>query len=282
MPTCRQIDDIVKMKRNKMKKIVALVAVLFSVVVPIQAHGADSKALVIIDSYFDSKVNNSNVSCIVVATDSACTDVVTVTSPLFGNNINHGNAMVEVAKRQNPNIKIIALRSAPASAKSVADVTPAMFIDALTWVNNHSSNVGAVSFSRYFNHATKPCMPTTSAPYTPELGDAAIKSLIASLNSKGIQVFAATGNTFGSTKIDYPACLSSVNAVTAPGLADNATVKYSALLGTLSSPIYNFQSTIIIGGQNVIPLTTSSATSAVAAQYVSLGSIIGKPVKVNP
>jgi hypothetical protein len=268
------------MKRNKMKKIVALVAVLFSVVVPIQAHGADSKALVIIDSYFDSKVTNSNVSCIVVATDSACTDIVTATSPLFGNNINHGNAMVEVAKRQNSNLKIIALRSAPASAKSVADVTPAMFIDALTWVNNHSNSVGAVSFSRYFNHATKPCMPTTSIPYTPELGDAAIKSLIASLDSKGIKVFAAAGNTPG-TKIDYPACLSSINSVTAPGYADAPVVKYSAFLGTVLAPIYNFQSTIIIGNQNVVPITTSSATVAIAAQFVSIGSIVGKTVKVT-
>ena len=276
MPTCRQIDDIVKMKRNKMKKIVALVAVLFSVVVPIQAHGADSKALVIIDSYFDSKVASSNVSCIVVATGSACRDVVTAKSTLFGNNINHGNAMVEVAKRQNSNLKIIALRSAPASAKSVSDVTPAMFIDALTWVNNHSDNVGAVSFSRYFNHATKPCMPTTSAPYTPELGDAAIKSLISSLNAKGIQVFAATGNTPG-TKIDYPACLSSINSVTAPGYADASTVKYSANLARLPLLGDNYASSIF----TAIPLTTSSATASVAAQYVSLGFIIGKQVKVT-
>jgi hypothetical protein len=265
------------MKRNKMKKIIALAAVLFSVVVPIQANGAETKSLVIIDSYFDSKVTDKNVSCIVVSTNSSCTDVVTITSPLVGNVINHGNAMVEVAKRQNANLKIIALRSAPASAKSVADVTPAMFIDALKWVDNNSNNVGAVSFSRYFNHATKPCMPTTSAPYTPELADAAIKSLISSLNSKGIQIFAATGNTFGSTKIDYPACLSSVNAVTAPGLADNSAVKYSADLIRLPLLGDNYLSSVF----KAIPLTTSSATASVAAQYVSLGSIIGKPVKVT-
>jgi hypothetical protein len=265
------------MKRNKMKKIVALFSVLFSVVLPVQAQATDSKALVIIDSYFDSKVKSENVSCIVVATKSPCTDVVTVTNVLPGNIINHGNAMVEVAKRQNANLKIIALRAAPASEKTVADVTPAMFINALTWVNNNPNNIGAVSFSKFFNHASKPCMPTASAPYTPETGDTAIKSLIASLNSKGIQVFASTGNTFKGTKIDYPACLSSINSVTAPGLADSTTVKYSASLNTLPLMGNNFLSTLF----KSIPLTTSSATASVAAQYVTLGSIIGKPVKVT-
>jgi hypothetical protein len=276
MPTCHQIDDIVKMKRNKMKKIVALVAVLFSVVVPVQSHAADQKSLVIIDAYFDSRVTGNNVSCFTPA-DKICTDVYTKTTTTFSDVVNHGDAMVQVAKRQNPNIKIIAIEAASVSAKSVSDVTPAMFIDALTWVDNHSSNVAAVSFSRYFNHATKPCMPTTSVPYTPETGDAAIKSLITSLNNKGIKVFAAAGNTFGSTKIDYPACLSSVNAVTAPGLADNTTVKYFADLVKVNGD--NFISTLFTGG--LIPLTTSSATASVAAQYVNLGSIIGKPVKVT-
>lgn len=277
MPTCHQIDDIVKMKRNKMKKIVALLAVLFSVVVPVQANGADSKSLVIIDSYFDSKVLGLNVSCIVVETKSSCTDVVTITNSSIGNNINHGNAMVEVAKRQNPSIKIIALRSAPASSKSVADVTPVMFIEALKWVDSNSQNIGAVSFSRYFNSPSKPCMPSSSAPYTVDAADAMIKSLISSLNSKGIQVFASAGNTFGGTKIDYPACLSSVNAVTAPGFADSTSVKYSANLVRLPLIGDNFSSTLF----KTIPLTTSSATASVAAQYVFIGSIVGKPVKVT-
>jgi hypothetical protein len=276
MPTCRQIDDIVKMKRNKMKKIVALVAVLFSVVVPVQAHGADQKSLVIIDAYFDSRVIGNNVSCFTPA-DKPCADIYTKTTANFADVANHGDAMVQVAQRQNQNIKIIAIEAATVSAKTVSEVTPAMFIDALTWVDNHSTNVSAVSFSRYFNHITKPCMPTASFPYTPETGDAAIKSLITSLNNKGIQVFAAAGNTFASTKIDYPACLSSVNAVTAPGLADNSTVKYSANLVRLPLLGDNYLSSVF----KAIPLTTSSATASIAAQYVSLGSIIGKPVKVT-
>jgi hypothetical protein len=269
------------MKRNKMKKIVALVAVLFSVIMPVQAHGADEKALVIIDAYFDSKVSGSNITCVVVSTNAPCTDVVTITSTLPGNVINHGNAMVEVAKLQNPNIKIIALRSAPASAKSVSDVTPAMFISALQWVDSNSQKVKAVSFSRYFNHATKPCMPTTSTPYTPETGNAAIQSLIASLDSKGIKVFASTGNTKG-TKVDYPACILATNSVSSASLnkagalvsnfAYNADTDYFADYSVL-----NYKSVVF----GLIPQTTSSATAAVAAQYVG-GTVLTKVNKVNP
>ena len=151
MPTCRQIDDIVKMKRNKMKKIVALVAVLFSVVVPVQSQAADSKALVIIDSYFDSRVIGGNVTCVnVLDTSKKCNnDVVKIPASLT-DNTNHGDAMVEVAKRQSPNIKIIALKSTVTGVgqNSVSDVNPAYFLTALTWVNDNASQVAAVSISR--------------------------------------------------------------------------------------------------------------------------------------
>ena len=65
-----------------MKKIVALVAVLFSVVVPVQSQAADAKSLVIIDSYFQSNVVGSfnvaklsaenNVKRVVYAASSSC------------------------------------------------------------------------------------------------------------------------------------------------------------------------------------------------------------------
>jgi uncharacterized lipoprotein NlpE involved in copper resistance len=45
-----------------MKKIVALVAVLFSVVMPVQSQATDAKSLVIIDSYFDSRVTTSAIT----------------------------------------------------------------------------------------------------------------------------------------------------------------------------------------------------------------------------
>ena len=47
-----------------MKKIVALVAVLFSVVVPVKSQAADSKSLVIIDAYFQSAVAQNPITSV--------------------------------------------------------------------------------------------------------------------------------------------------------------------------------------------------------------------------
>ena len=266
-----------------MKKIVALIAVLFAVVVPVQAQGADQKALVIIDSYFDSKVNAPNISCVTV-TNQKCTDVVTTTSPLISNVINHGNAMAEVAKEQSSSLSIVLLRSAVPSAKSVADVNAGNFIDALIWVDANSSKIGAVSFSRYFN-GTKNCSPATTntAEYGGVSGaDQKIRQLIVKLKTKGIPVFASTGNNPG-TKIDYPACITETNSVGTGSVNSNGViVSVNAFDNNTdyfgSSSVSNYKS-VVFGS---IPQTTSSATVAVAAQWLTKGALTDKVVDVNP
>lgn len=256
-----------------MKKTAIIVgAILASLsITPVQA--AEAKALVIIDSYFDSRVASENVSCIVVQTELPCTNVVTSIPVSLSDEANHGNAMVEVAKKQNPNVKIIALRSGSPSAKSVSGVNPATFILALRWVEKNQSKIGAVSFSRYFNHASKPCMPTASAPYTPDTADLEIKRIISSLKSVGVPVFAATGNTVGK-KVDYPACILDTNSVSvgsinkfgvlAPGGANDANTDFFAPLGVTLK--YKSQ---LLGNINN---TTSSATVAAASIWM-LGSL---------
>jgi hypothetical protein len=204
MLSCHQIDDIVKTKRNKMKKIVALVAVLFSVVVPVQSQAADSKSLVIIDSYFQSTIAQNPIT----PSGTACPQVKPVIGATPSSNYNHGTGMYAVAKLQNPDIKIIPV----CAASSVNDVTPAMFISALSWANNNSAQISAVSFSRYFNHATKPCMPTASSPWTPDTADKEIRRLIVSLKSKGIPVFASSGNS-NNKAVTYPGCIAEISAV---------------------------------------------------------------------
>lgn len=262
-----------------MKKIVALVAVLFSVLVPVQSSSADQKSLVIIDSYFDSKVSAPNVKCIVVSTNSACTDVVTVSNPSISSEINHGNAMAEVAKKQNPSLSIVLLRSGVASARNVNPVNTGEFISALKWVDANSSSVGAVSFSRFIN-GPGTCSPASTP--TDKNPDLTIRSLISSLKSKGVQVFASTGNKSG-TKIDYPACISDVVSVTTGGMnkkgqlvslhAFDANTYYFASLSASS-----YTSTVF----KLIPQTTSSATVAVSAQYVTNGVLPSKVVNVLP
>jgi hypothetical protein len=261
------------MKRNKMKKIVAIVVVLFSVVVPVQSQAADQKALVIIDSYFDSRVTDSNVACITLQ-EKPCTDLVKVFPTSLSDNLNHGNVMVEIAKKQNPNIKIIAIRSAPSPT---SDVNASGFISALTWVSKNTSQVAAVSFSRYFNHATKPCMPAPAAPYTPDTANNTINQLINSLNASGIKVFAATGNKIGKA-VDYPACLTNTDSVAVGGQKLDGT--YAGIYQHDSNTDY-FVSQSYTTKFGPVANLTSPATAAVAATYVTKG-LSTKVVSVLP
>ena len=230
-----------------MKKIVALAAVLFSVVVPVQSQAADTKALVIIDSYFDSRVLNENVKCVSVILVGPCNDDVKKIPASASDNINH-----------------------------VSDVNPGYFLTALTWVDNNSSQVAAVSISRTLGGTNGVCVPSS----TGGASDASIRGMISKLNAKGIKVFASTGNTKG-TKITYPACITETNSVSSGSLnksgamvsnfAWDADTDYFANYSVL-----NYKSPVL----GTIPQTTSSATVAVAAQYV-IGTTLTKVVTVN-
>ena len=244
-----------------MKKIIALVAVLFSVVVPVQSQAADSKALVIIDSYFQSNIAANPIT----STGAACNQVAPVKNATQSSPYNHGTAMYAVAKLQNPGLKIIPICGATATA----EMTPAMFISTLTWVNNNSSNVGAVSFSRFFTHANKPCMPTASAPYTPDTANKEIKRLVSELNSKGIKVFVSTGNTVGKP-VNYPACLVETESVvhadeTGSSLGQfNSNTKYFVKITDDGSK--SAYSTTAFG---LVSHSSSSAAAAVAAMWLT-------------
>lgn len=279
MLPCSPSNDI----RRKMKKVaVGFVAVIFSTMFLMPSEAATPKALVIIDSYFDSKVYNADVTCITLA-NTACTDVVTTTSPSFSSDINHGNAMAEVAKKQNQSLSIILLRATTPSAKRVNPVDAGNFIDALNWVNTNSSKVGAVSLSRYFN-GNKTCSPASgnTAPYGGvSEADKTIRTLISTLNSKGIPVFVSTGNKVG-TKIDYPACIPEVVSVSTGARNSQGTiVSVNAFDNNTDyfslTEFSNYESSLF----GLIPQTTSSAAVAVAAQWLTIGSLSDKVVPVK-
>jgi len=279
MLSCSPSNDI----RRKMKKIaVGFVAVIFSTMFLMPSQAATPKALVIIDSYFDSKVYNADVTCVTLAS-TACTDVVTTTSSSLSSDINHGNAMAEVAKKQNQSLSIILLRATTPSPRAVGSVNAGNFIDALNWVNANSSKVGAVSLSRYFN-GNRACSPASgnTAPYGGVSGaDRTIRALISTLSSKGIPVFVSTGNKMG-TKIDYPACIPEVVSVSTGARNSQGTIvsvnafdnntDYFAL-----TEFSNYESSVF----GSIPQTTSSAAVAVAAQWLTIGNLSDKVVPVN-
>lgn len=263
-----------------MKKIVALVAVLFSVVMPIQAQGSEQKSLVIIDSYFDSRVVSGSVSCVTPA-GATCSYTAKLPLPVsLSSDTNHGNAMVEVAKKQNPLISVIAI----SAAGPTTPVNAGHFIESLRWVDNNSAKVSAVSFSRFFN-GTATCTPSSinTAQYGGVSGaDQLIKSLIISLKSKGIPVFASTGNKFG-TKIDYPACILDTNAVSVGAMNRKGVLVSSYALDTntdylATSDVYNYKSPVL----GLIANTTSAGTVAVAATFVTTNQLTGKVIVVKP
>jgi hypothetical protein len=266
-----------------MKKIaVGFVAVIFSTMFLMPSQAATPKALVIIDSYFDSKVYNADVTCVTLAS-TACTDVVKTTSSSLSSDINHGNAMAEVAKKQNQSLSIILLRATTPSSKTVNPVNAGNFIDALNWVNANSSKVGAVSLSRFFN-GNKACSPASvnTAPYGGVGGaDKTIRTLISALNAKGIPVFVSTGNKMGA-KVDYPACITDTVSVSTGGRNSQGNiVSVNAFdINTdyfASSEVVSYTSNVF----GLIPQTTSSATVAVAAQWLSTGNFSDKVVPVN-
>lgn len=262
-----------------MKKIMVGIVALLSVFLIQPTNAAEEKSLVIIDSYFDSRVVKDNVSCITIQ-NLACAFTAKLPLPTsLTHNTNHGNAMVEVAKKQSPTTSIIALYA----AGPTTDVNAGHFIEALRWVDKNSNKVSAVSISRYFN-GTKPCMPASvnTAPYGGVTGaDSTIRQLILTLKSKNIPVFASTGNKTGTT-IDYPACiLDTVSVGTGELNSSGQIVSVNAFDANTdyfaSSSVSNYTSVVF----GLIPQTTSSATVAVATQWITKGTLVNKVVQVN-
>jgi hypothetical protein len=259
-----------------MKKTPIIIGVILASLTLSPAHAAEQKSLAIIDSYFDN-------ASVCVATSGCNLNIVSKANSLSDPS-NHGNAMVEVAKRQSSTIKIITIRSANATAKTVNEMSTGDFIRALQWVNSNYNNIGAVSISRYFNSVdkTKTCYPNVSG--TAEFGgvakaDTTIRTLISSLNSKGIKLFASTGNTMGAN-VDYPACISDTNSVSVGNknklgqivslYAFDANTDYFA-----DGAVYSYKSNLL----GLIPNTTSAGNVAVAAKFVS-GTLDAKFVNV--
>ncbi len=242
-----------------MKKIVALVAILFSVVVPVQSQAAVGERIVIIDDYFNRSLISGSVEFVCVASDRCVNNAPT----------SHGTQMALIARQQNPDATIVLVQAAAVSKTgSIGSVNLNNLVDSLKWVSANTSNVSAVSFSRFMNHASKACMPPATAPYTPETGYAAVNSQVISLNSKNIPVVAASGNH--NRAIDFPACIPNVISVGASGMG----------LGTgyhaaLPAPIAD----IVVDSPNS-KQSTSTATVIVAARSKSINLTTTKVVSI--
>ena len=234
----------------------------------------NSKPVVIIDSYFDTRVAKTTIVCI--ATDK-CTNTAKPSTKV-SDAVNHGTAMAEVARRNNPSIPLILLRSATVDKKgNVGILNGNDFLAALRWADTNSSTISAVSFSYNLSgNMTKPgdCKLSPTGLVDVKVADPAIRQTITSLNSKGIPVFVSTGNDSNRKPVSYPACITdTVSVSTFPVGNYDANTDY---FGVLPDGKFNYQSTSF----GLIPQTTSSATIAVATQWQKGLTVTDKIVKV--
>jgi hypothetical protein len=245
------------------------------VVTPTPTPAVNTKPIVIIDSYFDTRVANTTIVCI--ATDK-CVNTPKP-SKRVSDPVNHGMAMVEVARRNNPDVPLILVRSATVSNKGAVGILNGNdFLAALKWVDTNSSNVSAVSFSYGLSgNMTKPgdCKLSPTGLVNVKIVDPAIRATVASLKNKGIPVFVSTGNDSNRKPVAYPACITdTVSVSTFPVGNHDANTDY---FGVLPTGKFNYGSVLF----GLIPQTTSSANVAVATQWQKGLTVTDKLVLVS-
>lgn len=258
------------------KKYISLfIVTLIALFICAPSSATPNGSVVIIDSYFDARVPNTTIVCI--ATDK-CTNIAKPSAKV-SDAVNHGTAMAEVARRNNPNVPLVLLRSANVDKKGAVGILNGNdFLAALKWVDANSSNVSAVSFSYGLSgNMTKPgdCKLSPTGLVNISVTDPAIRSTVASLKNKGIPVFVSTGNDSNKKPVAYPACITdTVSVSTFPvGNYDKNTDYF----GVLPEGKWNYQS-VSFGS---IPQTTSSATVAVATQWQKGLTVTDKVVLVS-
>jgi hypothetical protein len=257
-----------------MKKIVALAAVLFSVVVPVQSQAAVGERIVIIDSYFDKSKVTGPVEFVCLAKDK-CVNQAAPKPGLGTDPANHGTVMANIARQQNPLATLVLVQTEEVSVKgTITTLDGSDFLNALVWISSNNSGVTAVSFSYNLTGnvtSTNPCALSTSGAINVKMVDASIRSNVASLKSSGIPVLSAAGNS-KSKALQYPAC---INDVVSVGSYIYGTQPYlyggtPDITATLITPDKTSMMKNVSPWLGSIEFTTSAATVAVASNWKSI------------
>jgi hypothetical protein len=232
---------------------------------------ADTKSLVIIDSYFDLSKLPSSVTQVCVASDK-CLNKAAISNSVSDPS-NHGTAMAEIALKQNPALSLTVIRASDVSAKgSVSGVSGNTLLLALKWVEANKATVGAVSFSYSLSgNMTKigDCKLSNFGLTNIAVVDPQIRTSIANLKSTGIPFFAATGNNGASKPVSYPACITETvsvgSGVGGAYIPSSSRDINTDVIGSLPANVFSYKSNIF----GLVPQTTSSANVAVATKYLS-------------
>lgn len=270
-----------------MKKlvIVALSAVL-SVMAINPAHAEDQKVLAVIDSAIDSSKVPSVIyeACFTVSKTMGCPNGLTemegkgsANSPVWpstqiGNlgKIYHGHNVVQAVLKTNPNLKIVFIRMAgvaKANGMQAADPEDSKsVIRAIKWISDNAEkySIDAVSISQSFITTKALALCSDSTAVMP----------VASLGSKNIPVFAATGNDGSPDKVGFPSCVSGVIGVGSADLKLNVVDKATNKGAGLRVVAPNSISIVRYNGTPVDFTATSAATPQAAAVYVGSSKTI--------
>jgi hypothetical protein len=245
-----------------------------------------AKALVIVDSYFDS----SKISGEVVNVCIAKTGCELTPSPIAGtaSSFNHGTAMAYLARKANPDAKLVLVRAASATKNprtggvTMAVINGQDLLNSLRWVATNQKETSAVSFSYSISGNMKmgECKLSTVGSVNVSIVDPQIRSTISELKAAGVPVFASTGNDSNKRPVAYPACIPDVMSVAA-GVGDSFIRSSNHdsstdFVGSLPANTFNYTSSVF----GVIAQTTSSATASVAALW-SRGLVTEKFVRVS-
>jgi hypothetical protein len=231
------------------------------------------KALVIIDSYFDSSKISGDVVDVCVARvgcELTPTPVAGVSSAY-----NHGTAMAYLARKANPDVKLYLVRASSSFKNARTGVVTMSVINgndllnALKWVEQNVEDVSAVSFSYRISSNLRPgdCKLSTVGAVNVRVVDPQIRSSIANLKDSGVPFFASTGNDRNTKPVDYPACITDTMSVAA-GVGNSILAlsnhdSNTDYVGALPANTFNYTSSVF----KLIPQTTSSATVSVAALW---------------
>ena len=203
------------------------IALAFTAMQPSQAQ--DQKVLAIIDTAIDSKLFPEIIH-------EVCFNTYTPTCPngskfmegvgsanllswpkdLNNTGAYHGDWMVKAALKIDPTVKIVFVRYVEITGSGTYRNDGLSLVDAINWVskNTEKYSIDALSISQ--SNINTPSWCT---------GNKVTVDAVASLNSKNVPVFAATGNNARADVVGFPSCVSGVIGVGALNKAKNGFEK---------------------------------------------------------
>ncbi len=254
------------------KALLAVLSATLLITTTQTVHAEDQKVLAIIDTAVDSNKLSSVIyeACITSSKTTGCPNGQTfmegkgAASAPWPTSLNsptyHGDSMVKSALVANPNVKILFVRYSDVSKLGNSINTAEALVKAIAWVSDNADkySVDAVSISQ---------SSISSGNLAKCTSDTKTINAIASLNSKNIPTFVATGNDGSLTQIGFPSCIPGVTAIAA--LANESTFEKASnrgpgvdgvAIGKTSITKYNGSAVDIYG--------TSAATVKSASSYL--------------